>query len=62
VLVVDVDQLLGLGVGERLEQDAVDDAEDGRVRPDAERERRNCGHRDDRLADEGAEGVADVVG
>ena len=44
VVLLDGDETLGIGVGKRAQQHAVDHAEDCGVRADAERERQ---HRDD---------------
>jgi len=55
------DQPVGLVVRERLEQHAVDDAEDGRARPDAQRERDHGDQREQRGTHEGPDGAANVL-
>jgi hypothetical protein len=52
---------LRLRVRERAEEDAVDDAEDRRVRPDAQRQRQHRHGREAGAPTEGAPGVADVL-
>jgi hypothetical protein len=49
------------GVGERCEQHAVDEREDGGVGADAERERDNDGQADDRRTRDRSNGVPDVL-
>jgi hypothetical protein len=46
-LVVDTDQLLRIGIGQRLQQDGIDDTEDGGIGADSqgEREQRHGGER-----------------
>ena len=44
--VIHADQPIGLVVGQRPQHDGVQDAEDGGIRPDAERERRNHDRRE----------------
>jgi hypothetical protein len=48
------DELVRVGVGERAEQDAIDDAENSRGRTDAERERSDDGKGEERIAAEAA--------
>ena len=54
-------QPIGLGVGQRLDQDAVDDAEERGVDADAEREAEDDDGRDTGVVHEAADGVADVA-
>jgi hypothetical protein len=58
---VKTDQTIGLGKGERAEQRALNNGEDGRVRTDAEGERRDRDDAEGRRFPEKAERVADVV-
>jgi hypothetical protein len=44
--VQDIDESVGLGVRQRLQEYAVDDAEHGRRRADADRERRDRDNRE----------------
>jgi hypothetical protein len=55
------DQLVGFRIGERLEQDRVDDAKDGGVRANAERERENSDESEPRRLPELAQSVTEVV-
>ena len=55
------DEPIGAGVRQRLQQDAVDDAEDGRVAADPERQRDDRDQRKSRSARERANGGADVL-
>ena len=52
---------VGLGIGERLEQDGVDDGKDGGVGSDAEGEGGDGGDGERRIGDQHAEGVAEVA-
>src|SRR5262245_54146743 len=56
-----VDELFGMRVRERLKNDGVDDREDRRVRPDAERQRRDNDERKARRAHERTERVPKVL-
>ena len=56
-----VHDAVGLGVGQRPQQHAVDDAEDGGVGADAEAERQDEGEREPRHAGQRAQREADVV-
>ncbi len=55
------DHAVGLGIGEWLEQDSVDDGEDGGVGSDAEGESGDGGNRKGRAGDEHTQGVAEVA-
>ncbi len=57
----ELDHAVGLGIGERLEQDGVDDGEDGGVGSDAEGEAAMAVRVKAGLRDEHAEGVAEVL-
>ena len=57
----ELDHAVGFGIGERLEQDGVDDGEDGGVGSDAEGESGDGGDGECRVGDEHAEGVAEVL-
>ena len=57
----ELDDAVGLGIGERLEQDGVDDGEDGGVGSDAEGESGDGRDGERRSGDERAEGVAQVA-
>ena len=57
----ELDHAVGLGIGERLEQDGVDDGEDGGVGSDAEGEGGDGGDGEGRVRDEHAEGIFEVV-
>ena len=59
--VIQADQPLGLGEGQRLQQHAVDDAEDGGGGADAERQRQDRDDGESGLRDEPAARVADVL-
>ena len=56
-----LDDTVGVGIGEGLEEDGVDDGEDGGVGSDAERDGGDGGEGERRIGDEHAEGVAEVV-
>src|SRR5262249_46681389 len=58
----DPDQLVGMGVGEGLQQHPLDDAEDGHVSPDADRERDEGHQAEDGRAGEAAEDVLGLGG
>jgi hypothetical protein len=53
--------VVGIRVGQRLEQDRMDDAEDRRVGPNTEREREQGYAGKSRALDQPAEGVLDVL-
>ena len=57
----DVDELVRIPVGQRCQQNRVDDAEDGRVGADAERKRRNRDRGEPRVPPQRAQPVADVL-
>src|SRR5207249_3547424 len=57
----DLNNLVRLWIGQRTQQDAVDDAEDGRVRPHAQREREHGHGSEAGVLQQLAEGVAKVV-
>ena len=57
----ELDDAVGVGIGERLEQDRVDHGEDGGVGSDAEGESGDGGYGERRAGDEHAEGVAEVA-
>ena len=61
ILLADHEDPLGIGVGVRLEQHAVDDAEDGRVQADAEAQAENRHGGECLAAPEVAQSVADVL-
>ncbi len=61
VTLADEDQLVRALVGKRLQQNPVDDAEDGCVRADAERERHDGDERDGPAADEHASAILQIV-
>ena len=54
-------QAIGRRVRERLQQDGIDDGEDGRVRADSERERKHRGSCKHRLLAEPADGVNEIA-
>ena len=56
----DHDEAIGLRIGQRTQQHAVDDREDGRVGADAERERRDRDDGESRLAAKGPEGELQI--
>jgi hypothetical protein len=56
--VPDGNQPVGLGIGEWFKQNAVDDAEDGGVRADADRDRKQGDSREPRIVAQCAQGVA----
>ena len=60
-LLPDLENPIGLGIGERLEQRAVHEAEDGAGRANAERQRQDGDGREARAASEVAEPVAHVL-
>ena len=60
--VVRVDQLCGVCKRQRLQQNGIDHAEDRRVGTDAQRQREYGGEGEDRLAQEGPDTVANVLG
>ena len=51
---------IGADVRKRIDQDAIDDAEDGAGRADPERQRKNCGQREPGAAAKFARGEAQV--
>ena len=53
--------LVRVFVGQRAKEDAVDDAKDGRVRSEAERERDHCRDREPRRFQELAEGELEIA-
>ena len=55
--VIHADQSVGFGIRQRLQQHAVDDAEDGAVGADAERQREHGDEREARRLDEAADRV-----
>ena len=55
----DPDQAVGVAVGQRRQQDAIDEAEDGEVGADAEGDGGDGGGGEPRTAEEGAKGGAD---
>jgi hypothetical protein len=59
--VIHADQLVGVRVRQGLQQHAVNDAEDRRVRADAEGEREDGGRRETGLLPQHANGVAHVL-
>jgi hypothetical protein len=59
--IVDVDQLVAVGIRQCLQQQRVDDAEHRAVRADAERERQRGGEREARLRQQHAGAVAQVL-
>ena len=61
VAVVEGDETVGLGVGQRTEQHRLHHGEHGHVGADAEREREDGGEGEPGLAGEPADGVAEVV-
>ncbi len=58
---VDADEPIGMGIGQRIEEDAVHDREQGGIRADAEGERQDGHQRETRGPDEGANGVAQIL-
>ena len=52
---------IGLGIGERLEQDGVDNGKDRGVGSDAKGNGRDGGEGESRVRDERAQGVAEIV-
>ena len=56
-----VDEPLGFGVGQRLEQHRIDDAEDGRRRADAERQRQHRDEGEAGVPEQHARAVAQVL-
>ena len=60
-LAADSNQPLRVRVGQRLQEDAVDDGEDGSVGADADRQRRDRDGTEPWIPDEQAEGIADVA-
>jgi hypothetical protein len=52
--------VIGACVGKRIDQDAVDDAEDGARRADAEGQREDGGEREARAAAEFTRGIAKI--
>jgi hypothetical protein len=61
VPVPDEHEPFGLGIRQRLEQQLVEEAENGGVRADAERERQHRDEREDRVLAEAPERVTDVL-
>ena len=57
----DADDAVGLVEGQRAQEHAIDHAEDGRVRADAERERDDGDQREARVLEEGANRVPEIV-
>jgi hypothetical protein len=60
-LLPDLDDLIGIAVGKRFEQDAVDEAENRAGRADAERQRRDCHQREARIAPQAAPAVSQIL-
>ena len=61
ILLADDEDPVGIGVGVWLEQDAVDDAEDGCVQADAEAKAQNRDRRESLAVPEAADRVANVL-
>src|SRR4029453_17584736 len=57
----DLDDLVGVGIGERAQQQGVDDREDRGVRPDADREHGDCRDGESPRAPEQPPGMADIA-